>query len=125
MSSADHYTYRVSWSAEDESYVGTVAELPSLSWLATDRAEAFDGIQRLSVEVVDEMLASGEQPPEAIADRSYSGKFLVRVPPEVHRRLAIEAAEQHVSLNRLAAARLGDTRSAQCTGRAATRPHTR
>jgi hypothetical protein len=34
VSVAEHYTYRVAWSAEDESFVGTVAELPSLSWLA-------------------------------------------------------------------------------------------
>jgi predicted RNase H-like HicB family nuclease len=78
---ADHYTYRVRWSAEDDSYVATVAELPSLSWIMTDRAEAFEGIQRLAVEVVSDMLDQGDQPPEAIADRSYSGKFLVRVPP--------------------------------------------
>ncbi|MCP4549159.1 MAG: toxin-antitoxin system HicB family antitoxin, partial [bacterium] len=36
----------------------------------------------------------------------FSGKFMVRVPPEVHRRLAIQAAEAGISLNRLASARL-------------------
>ncbi|WP_017609629.1 type II toxin-antitoxin system HicB family antitoxin [Nocardiopsis xinjiangensis] len=106
MSRADHYAYRVRWSAEDEAYLGTVAEFPSLSWLAEDRAEAFTGVQGLAADVVEDMLASGEQPPEAIADRAYSGKFMVRVPPEVHRELAIEAAEQNVSINRLASARL-------------------
>lgn len=60
MSGADHYTYRVRWSAEDEAYLGTVAELPSLSWLADDRTEAFEGIQRLVADVVEDMLASGE-----------------------------------------------------------------
>ena len=29
-----HYTYRVSWSADDAEYVATCAEFPSLSWLA-------------------------------------------------------------------------------------------
>lgn len=32
--SADHYTYRVTWSAEDGEHVGLCAEFPSLSWLA-------------------------------------------------------------------------------------------
>jgi predicted HicB family RNase H-like nuclease len=109
VSVAEHYAYRVVWSAEDEAYVGTVAEIPSLSWVADHRAEAFEGIQRLAA-VVDEMTDSGEEPPEAIADRPFSGKFMVRVPPEQHRRLAPEAAEQRVSLNRLAAARLGGER---------------
>jgi hypothetical protein len=43
VSAADHHTYRVHWSAEDEEYVGTVAELPSVSWLDPDRMEAFTG----------------------------------------------------------------------------------
>lgn len=106
MSVAEHYTYRVRWSVEDAAYVGTVAEMPSLSWAADDRAEAFAGIQRLAEEVVEDMTATGETPPLAIADRTYSGKFMVRVPPEVHRQLALEASEQNVSLNRLAASRL-------------------
>lgn len=103
---ADHYTYRVRWSTEDESYVGTVAELPSLSWLADDQVEAFQGIRTLVGEVLEDMQTGGEEPPEAIADRSYSGKFMVRVTPEAHRQLALDAAEQHVSLNRLAVSRL-------------------
>jgi predicted HicB family RNase H-like nuclease len=106
VTSTDHYTYRVHWSAEDQEYVGTVAELPSLSWLAADRMEAFLGIQRLAAEAVADMVSSGEQPPDAIADRQYSGRFVVRVPAEVHRRLALEAAEQQVSLNQLAVSRL-------------------
>lgn len=103
---AQHYTYRVRWSAEDTAFIGTVAEMPSLSWAADTQVEAFTGIQSLVTGVLDDMLANGETPPEAIADRSYSGKFMVRVTPEVHRRLAIDAAEQHVSLNRLVAGRL-------------------
>lgn len=72
---AEHYTYRVHWSAEDQKYVGTVAEFPSLSWLAGDPGEAFDGIRAVVAEVVEDMVAGGEEPPVAIADKSYSGKF--------------------------------------------------
>lgn len=109
MTNAEHYTYRVRWSAEDAAYIGTVAEMPSLSWAADTQADAFAGIRSLVTDALDDMLANGETPPEAIADRSYSGKFMVRVTPEVHRQLAIDAAEQHVSLNRLAASRLVGT----------------
>ena len=34
MPDATHYTYRVTWSVEDGEHVATVAEFPSLSWLA-------------------------------------------------------------------------------------------
>lgn len=106
MNIADQYTYRVSWSPEDEAYVATVAELRSLSWLDNDAATAFVCVQQLARDVVDDLLNNGEDVPDPLAARSYSGKFMVRVPPEVHRSLALQAAEQGVSLNRLAGARL-------------------
>jgi predicted HicB family RNase H-like nuclease len=46
------------------------------------------------------------RPASPISGRSYSGKFIVRIPPEVHRALAIKAAEQGISLNRFISARL-------------------
>jgi predicted HicB family RNase H-like nuclease len=104
----DRFTYRVTWSEEDEEYIGLCAEFPSLSWLAAEPEEALRGIRQVVAEVVAEMHAGGETPPEPIALRHYSGKFMVRVPPEVHRKLAIEAAEAGVSLNRLASAKLGN-----------------
>ena len=105
-SAAQHYTYRVHWSPEDEMFVGTVAELPSLSWLSVDQLEAFAGIYRIAAETVADLESDGDAVPDALADREYSGKFMVRVPPEAHRQLVIEAAEQNVSLNRLATSRL-------------------
>jgi predicted HicB family RNase H-like nuclease len=102
----DRYTYRVTWSDEDQEYVGLCAEFPSLSWLAAEPEAALRGIRQVVAEVVVDMEAAGEGAPEPIALRHYSGKFMVRVPPEVHRRLAIEAAEAGVSLNRLIGAKL-------------------
>ena len=95
----DHYSYRVNWSAEDSEHVGLCAEFPSLSWLAKTPEEAFTGIRRLVADCIGDMLAEGEEPPQPIADRTYSGKFLVRVPPETHAALVLRAAEQGVSLN--------------------------
>ena len=102
----DRYTYRVTWSEEDEEYVGLCAEFPSLSWLAASPEEALAGIRSVVAEASADMRASGESAPEPIATRRYSGRFMVRVPPELHRRLALEAAEAGVSLNRLASAKL-------------------
>ena len=102
----DHYTYRVTWSEEDSEYVGLCAEFPSLSWLARSPETALRGIRRVVADVVADMKKRGEAAPEAVASRRYSGKFLVRVPPHIHRRLATEAAEAGVSLNRLASAKL-------------------
>jgi predicted HicB family RNase H-like nuclease len=103
---SDRYTYRVTWSEEDGEHVGLCAEFPSLSWLAPTPEEALQGVRRLVAEVVADLDAGGEAVPEPVAVRSFSGRFVVRVPPEVHRELAMEAAEAGVSLNRLASAKL-------------------
>jgi predicted RNase H-like HicB family nuclease len=102
----DRYTYRVSWSEDDGEYVATCAEFPSLSHLAPDSGAALAGVQVLVRDVAEDMRASGEAVPEPLATRTYSGHFVTRVPRELHRRLAIEAAEQGVSLNRLVTTRL-------------------
>jgi predicted HicB family RNase H-like nuclease len=81
-------------------------EFPSLSHLAPDQIEAFNGIRALVNDVVADMRQNGEPIPEPFAERVYSGKFVTRVPSDLHRRLAIEAAEQKVSLNRLISSKL-------------------
>ena len=103
---SDHYTYRITWSSEDGEHLGLCAEFPSLSWLAPTPSEALAGIQELVKGVLADMRETGESPPEPLADRTYSGRFVVRVPPETHRALVIKAAEEGVSLNRLVSARL-------------------
>ena len=102
----DHYTYRITWSPEDQEHIGLCAEFPSLSWLAKSPAKALDGIRRLVAEVLEDMQKNGEEAPKPLADKHYSGKFAVRIPPELHRSLAIQAAEQGISLNRLASCKL-------------------
>jgi len=103
---ANHYTYRVRFSTEDNQYLATVAEFPSLSWLADQPNDALTGAIALVADVIADMNENGEDIPIPIAHREYSGKFMVRIPPEAHQQLALDAAEQHVSLNRLAARRL-------------------
>ncbi len=94
------------WSEEDEEFVGLCSEFPSLSWLKNSPEAALKGIRALVKSTIKDMAENNEQVPEPITGRKYSGKFLVRVPPEVHRHLAIEAAESGVSLNRIASVKL-------------------
>lgn len=102
----ERYTYRITWSPEDGEHVALCVEFPSLSWLAPTPDKALAGIRRLVANVLEDMRASGEKLPEPVATRTYSGKFVVRVTPETHRELALQAAEEGVSLNRLVNARL-------------------
>lgn len=104
--SVDHYTYRVTWSPDDGEHLALCAEFPSLSWLAATPEAALKGIRQVVSEVLADMKASGEAAPVPLAEKHYSGEFRVRIPPEVHRALAMQAAEQRISLNRLASAKL-------------------
>lgn len=102
----DRYTYRVTWSEEDQEHVGLCVEFPGLSWLAENPETALKGIRQVVCECLDELKKNGEEVPEPLSSKRYSGKFMVRVPPETHRTLAMEAAESGVSLNRLVASKL-------------------
>ena len=106
MVNYEHYTYRVTWSEEDGEYVGLCAEFPSLSYLDGARGAALDGIVDIVRQVVADMTENGEAVPEPLEEKSYSGKFQVRIPPHLHRLLAIQAAEEGVSLNRYISAKL-------------------
>ena len=102
----NHYTYRVTWSEEDGEHIAHCAEFPSLSYLAPKPAKALQGMVDLVKDVILDMSKTGEPIPEPISKKHYSGKFQVRIPPEQHRSLAILAAEQGVSLNRMIASKL-------------------
>jgi predicted HicB family RNase H-like nuclease len=98
---ADKYTYRVLWSEEDKEYVGRCLEFPSLSHLVRTQVKAFAGIVTLVAGVLKDMHTAKEESPIPMSIRQFKGNIAVRVPPDRHRELVMEAAEAGVSLNRL------------------------
>lgn len=106
MNLVDHYTYRVVWSEDDQEFAGLCAEFPSFSWLDPDRHVTLDGITTLVKDVLEDMQKSGEAMVEPLTARKYSGELRVRMPPAIHQRLAIQAAEEGTSLNALIVRRL-------------------
>ena len=102
----DKYTYKVTYSQDDKEYVGLCAEFPSLSYLEPSQTKAFTGIQELVKEIVKDIKKENEAIPEPLSTKQYSGKFMVRIPPDVHRDLSILASENHISLNRLVSSKL-------------------
>jgi predicted HicB family RNase H-like nuclease len=106
MKQADNYIYRITWSDEDKEYIGLCTEFPSLSWLANTQEAALRGIINLVAEAVSDMRANNETIPQPIATKRFSGKLLVRIPPDVHKELTMQAAEAGVSINRIVSAKL-------------------
>ncbi|MBW0017566.1 MAG: type II toxin-antitoxin system HicB family antitoxin [Mycobacterium sp.] len=104
----NHYTYRVEWSPEYEEYFARCIELPTVVRQAPTRQGAITEIETAVDEFVDAMQACGETPPQPFAERNYSGTIVVRTSPQLHARLASEAAEQRISMNHLVVQKLAD-----------------
>ena len=96
----------MTWSENDQEFVGLCAKFPGLSWLASSQEAVLRGVWSVVTQVVTDMKRNHEGIPEPLDGCPFSGKFRVRVSPEIHRRLAVEAAESGMSLNRLAGAKL-------------------
>lgn len=62
------YSYRVVWSAEDAEYVATVAEFPSLSWLASTPVEALEGLVSVLRDVLGDPAAVGASAPGSLPE---------------------------------------------------------
>lgn len=58
----DLYTYAVRWSAEDQEFVATCTELPSISWLANSCDQALLGVRRLVATILEDMADEGQRP---------------------------------------------------------------
>ncbi len=99
MKPSDRYLKIVEWSEEDQCYVGTCPGLMRGGVHGDDEAKVYRELCR----VVDEWTGicgeDGEPLPEATAAKDYSGKFVIRVGEELHKRLAIEAMRRGESLN--------------------------
>ena len=102
----DRYTYRIIWSEEDQEFVGLCAEFGLLSHLDETPEKALAGIREVVAYAIQLNREDSVPVPEPLSTKRYSGNLSIRIPPESHRALAMDAAEAGVSLNRLAAERL-------------------
>lgn len=106
MHDAREYTYRVFWSSEDEEYVARCVEFPGLSNLDSSQEEALGGMVNVVRDALALLADEGRPAPEPLGGRTYSGHLSLRLPPEEHRRIALEAAEAGVSINQLICSRI-------------------
>jgi predicted HicB family RNase H-like nuclease len=89
------YTGRVEYDSDAKLFHGEVLDL---SDVITFQGKSVDEIERAFRESIDDYLdfckSRGESP-----EKPYSGKFVLRVSPILHRRLHLKAAENGKSLN--------------------------
>jgi predicted HicB family RNase H-like nuclease len=96
---AEEYSYTVAWSDEDNAFVARVTEFPSLAAHGRTREKALREVTEVVDAVLADLKSSLEDVPAPLGKRQFSGKLNVRMPRDLHRRLAAESAAQGVSLN--------------------------
>ncbi len=97
----EQYSYNVAWSEADEAFIGRVAEFPSLAAHGGTQEKALREIRTVVGYVLEDLADVGAPIPVPLGKRNFSGKLNLRMPKELHCRLALESEMQGVSLNAL------------------------
>jgi predicted RNase H-like HicB family nuclease/predicted DNA-binding protein len=99
MEMIDQYAIKIQWSDEDEAYLASCMEFPSLMTHGESPEEAFKELRFILETVVEDMKATGQKIPTPLKDRKYKGNISLRLPSETHEELVNLAMEQDLSLN--------------------------
>lgn len=83
----------------DGGYFARVVELPGCMTEADTAGEALDMLEEARAEWLAVAVEQGLRIPQPLASADYSGKIFVRTSPELHRRVAEQAAKQGVSMS--------------------------
>ena len=108
MKASDQYLKIVEWSEEDQCYVGRSPGLFLGGVHGDDEAEVYRELCQAVEEWIAIHKADGDPLPPPTAGKNYSGKFVLRVGPELHEQLAIKAFTAGDSLNSFAKKRLSE-----------------
>jgi len=97
---AARFTKLVEWSKEDGCFVGSAPPIIGPCCHGDDEAKVYAELCRIVEEWIELLETDGKPLPESTADRGkYSGRFVLRVAPAMHRRLALKALAEGESLN--------------------------
>jgi predicted HicB family RNase H-like nuclease len=88
-------------SAEGGGYLASAVELPGCVATGENEVEALHELRDAIRSWVTTAREFGDEVPPPASKHPYSGKFVVRVPPSLHRSLALRAGVEGVSLNQL------------------------
>lgn len=105
----DKYTYRVEWSEEDNTHIAKCLEFPSLMAHGNTSIKALNEMESVLAETIEWMREDGEEIPEPFGLKKYKGNLTLRVPPELHKNLAMKSAEEGISINKFIISRISAT----------------
>ncbi len=96
---AARYMKIVEWSDEDGCFVGSAPPLIGPCCHGKDEPKVYAQLCRIVEEWVEILETDGHELPEPLAAKKFSGRFVLRVEPALHRRLVAKALAAGESLN--------------------------
>jgi predicted HicB family RNase H-like nuclease len=105
---ARRYLKLVEWSDEDGCFVGSAPPIIGPCCHGRAEAEVMAQLSTIVEEWVEIMLGDGHPLPEGTAGKKYSGRFIVRIAPELHKKASLKALARGESLNQFVAAALAE-----------------
>jgi predicted HicB family RNase H-like nuclease len=97
----DDYLKIVEWSKEDRCYIGMAPGLIIGGVHGRNQKKVFDELCEAVEEVIQILQKEGRPLPVATANKKYSGKIALRIPPPLHKSLAMKALQEGESVNKL------------------------
>jgi len=96
---AARYEKFVEWSDEDKCFIGRCPEIMAGGVHGRDEARVYAELCRAVEEMIELIHSDGHILPQPLQAKKFSGKFVLRVDPALHRRLAAKALAAGESLN--------------------------
>ncbi|HEY5234503.1 MAG TPA: toxin-antitoxin system HicB family antitoxin [Verrucomicrobiae bacterium] len=96
---AAHYSKFVEWSDKDQCFIGRCPEIMAGGVHGGGEARVYAELCQAVEEMVELIHADGHAMPGPLGKKDFSGKFVLRVEPAIHRRLAAKALAAGESLN--------------------------
>ena len=100
---ATRYVKVVEWSAEDRCFVGSAPPLVSQCCHASTEQAVMSQLCVIVEDLVETLLKHGDPLPSATSGKKYSGKFIIRLAPALHQKVALKAMARGESLNEFVA----------------------
>ena len=96
---AARYTKFVEWSEEDQCFIGRCPEIMAGGVHGGDESRVYAELCQAVEEMIKLIHADGQPLPTPLANKNFSGKFVLRVEPSLHRRMAAKALAAGERLN--------------------------
>lgn len=93
------YSIKVFQDERDHDYGAFIEEIPEVSAFGESPGEAVDELKTAYELWLESCQEEGYPIPEPFNVRGYSGKFVLRVPKSLHKKLVEKANEEGISLN--------------------------